>query len=196
MPKGKRINSTSKQIICNVYDYFENESKKRKGSVLPKLGKKTSEATGYCKRTVERIIVEKRKLEGAEYTSPEKRYKKSRLRIIVDNFDCDAIRRTVHEFYAKKEYPTLDKLLQILKEKELFTGGRISLWKLLRKIGFRYKKVNDKHYVYKQPKIILQRHQYLRRMRRNRRENRPVVYLDETWANLHCSHERSWVESD
>ena len=53
MPKGKRINSTSKQIICNVYDYFENESKKRKGSMLPKLGKKTSEATGYCKRTVE-----------------------------------------------------------------------------------------------------------------------------------------------
>ena len=72
MPKGKRINSTSKQIICNVYDYFENESKKRKGSVLPKLGKKTSEATGYCKRTVERIIAEKRKMEGAEFTSPEK----------------------------------------------------------------------------------------------------------------------------
>ena len=117
----------------------------------------------------------------------------------MDDFDCDAIRRTIHEFYAKKEYPTLDKLLQILKEKELFTGGRISLWKLLRKIGFRYnsyKKVNDKRCVYEQPKIILQRHQYLRRMRRNRRENRPVVYLDETWANLHCSHERSWVESD
>ena len=96
-------------------------------------------------------------------------------------------------FYAKKEYPTLDKLLQILKEKELFTGGRISLCKVLRKIGFRYKKVNDKRYVYEQPKIILQRHQYLRRMRRNRTENKPVVYLDET---SHCSHERSWVESD
>ena len=62
MPKGKRINSTSKQIICNVYDYSENESKKSKGSVLPKLGKKTSEATGYCKRTVEQIIVEKQNL--------------------------------------------------------------------------------------------------------------------------------------
>ena len=53
MPKGKQINSTSKQIICNVYDYFENENKKHKGSSLPKLGKKTSEATGYCKRTIE-----------------------------------------------------------------------------------------------------------------------------------------------
>ena len=94
---------------------------------MPKFGKKTSEATGYCKRTVERIIAEKRKLEGAEFTSPEKQYKKSRLRIVVDNFDCDAIRCTVYEFYAKKVYPTLDKLLQISKEKELFSGGRISL---------------------------------------------------------------------
>ena len=34
-------------------------------------------------------------------------------------------RRTVHEFYEKKEYPTLDKLLQVLKEKILFKGGRI-----------------------------------------------------------------------
>ena len=50
--------------------------------------------------------------------------------------------------------------------------------------------------MYEQPKIILQQHQYLGRMRRNRRENRPVVYLDETWANSHCSHERLWVESD
>ena len=44
MPKGKQINSTAKQIIYNVYNYFqyfENESKKHKGSALPK---KTSEA--------------------------------------------------------------------------------------------------------------------------------------------------------
>ena len=45
----------------------------------------------YCKQTVERIIVEKRKLEGVEFTSPEKQYEKTRLRIAVDDFDCDAI---------------------------------------------------------------------------------------------------------
>ena len=59
--------------------------------MLPKLGKKTSEATGYCKRTVKRIIAENRKLEGAEFTSPEKQYEKSRLYMVVDDFDCDAI---------------------------------------------------------------------------------------------------------
>ena len=104
MPKGKRINSTSKQIMCNVYDYFENKSKKRIESALPKLGKKSSKATDYCKRTVERIIAEERELEGVEFTSPEKRDKKGRLQIVVHDFDCDAIRCTVHEFYAKKEY--------------------------------------------------------------------------------------------
>ena len=75
-----------------------------------------------------------KKLDGSSFTSPNKRYKESRERVDVDAFDTDAIRRTVHEFYEKKEYPTLDKLLQVLKEKMLFKGGWISLWKLLRNI--------------------------------------------------------------
>ena len=50
--------------------------------------------------------------------------------------------------------------------------------------------------MYEQPRIIVQRHEYLRRMRRNRREGRPVVYLDETWANARDSLERMWVEDD
>ena len=71
MHKGKQINNTVKKIICNVYDYFENESKKCKGSIM-KLGKKTAEATGYCKWTVERVITEKRRLDGTEFTWPAK----------------------------------------------------------------------------------------------------------------------------
>ena len=47
----------------------------------------------------------------------------------------------------------------------------------LRKMGFKHKKVNDKRYIYEQPSIIYQRHAYLRRMRVNRREGRPGVYL-------------------
>ena len=31
---------------------------------------------------------------------------------------------------------------------------------------------------------------------RNRREGRPVVYLDETWANARDSVEKMWVEDD
>ena len=41
-----------------------------------------------------------------------------------------------------------------------------------------------------------QRHYYLRRMMTNRQENRPVVYLDETWANAHDGRDCAWVERD
>ena len=33
-------------------------------------------------------------------------------------------------------------------------------------------------------------------MIRNREENQPVVYLDETWANAHDSKDKAWVEKD
>ena len=29
---------------------------------------------------------------------------------------------------------------------------------------------------------------------RNREEKKPVVYLDETWANAHNGKEKAWVE--
>ena len=194
--RGKRVNSTAKTIICNVYSYFERQSEKSKGRGPPKITSKTAEATGYSLSTVRRVVAEKKSREGAAFVSPAKRYKQERSRIVVDDFDIEAIRRTVREFYLNKKYPTLDSLLAAVKEKGVFDGERVTLWKLLRKIGFKHKMVNDKRYVYEQPRIIVQRHEYLRRMRRNRREGRPVVYLDETWANARDSLEKMWVEDD
>ena len=197
MPKGKRIRSREKEIICRVYEYFDRQSKKQKATTPLKLCKKTAEATGFTVRSVNRILGKKRSLEDDDtFPSPTKRYKKTRERVDVDSFDVDAIRRTIHDFYDRKEYPTIDRLLQVLKEKELFKGERYCLWRLLKRIGFRYKKVSDKRYVYEQSRIVQQRHQFLRRMRRNRTAGRPVVYLDETWANSHDGRERTWVEDD
>ena len=39
-------------------------------------------------------------------------------------------------------------------------------------------------------------HEYLRRLRTNRREGRPVIYLDETWANARDGVEKMWVDDD
>ena len=180
-------------IIYNIYKYFERESAKSRYRGPPKLTHKTAEATGYSERTVRRIIAEKSALSGAAFSSPTKRYKVERKRI---DFDTEALRRSVHEFYSDKKYPTLDSLLVSVKEKGIFTGERTTLWKILRKMGFKYKMVNDKRYIYEQSRIIVQRHEYLRRLRRNRREERPVVYLDETWANARDGVEKMWVEDD
>ena len=58
--------------------------------------------------------------------------------------NVEAIRKEVHAFYGRKEYPTLDSLLGVLKDKNLFQGGRTTLWKVLREMGFRHKKYQNK----------------------------------------------------
>ena len=128
--------------------------------------------------------------------SPPKRYRRERKIIDPDQFDTEALQRTVHEFYCKKKYPTLDMLLVAVREKGIFSGERTTLWKILRKMGFKHKKVDDKRYIYEQARIRVQRHKYLRRLRRNRREHKPVVHLDETWANARDGVEKMWVEDD
>ena len=85
MPRVKRLNSTVKKVIVNVYDYYNKESRKRRRAESPKLGQKTADATGYCRRSVERVVGEKRSLEGAEFPSPSKRYKQSREGVVVDD---------------------------------------------------------------------------------------------------------------
>ena len=157
-----------------------------------KLKKKTVDATGLSKRTVDAVLAEKRSLGGGEFESPRKCYKKSRVRVDPDDFDIFAIPKTVHQFYDQKTHPTLCKLHSTLKERGLFGAGRTTLWKLLHKIGFSYRKVNDKRYVYEQRRIINWHHKYLCRLRKNRREGKTVIYLDETWANAW----RTRVEKD
>ena len=66
----------------------------------------------------------------------------------------------------------------------------------LKEMGFYHKMVNNIRYYYEQPKIIKQRHTYLRRMMQNRADKRPVVYLDEAWANSHDGKRLALRRSD
>ncbi len=62
---------------------------------------------------------------------------------------------------------------------------------------FRHKKIDDRrYYLFEQPRIIEQRHNYLRRIMQNRADKRAVVFLDETWANAHDGKDTAWVEKD
>ncbi|XP_065905339.1 uncharacterized protein [Dysidea avara] len=130
------------------------------------------------------------------FSTPRKRYKRSRIRVDADSFDRDAIRRKIHSLYDKKENLSLSKILSKLQNDGVFSGGRTSLRRVLKDMGFKHRTINDKRVYYEQPRIVHQRHKYLRRMRRNRTEGKPVVYLDETWANAHDGKSRAWVEAD
>ena len=149
--RGKRANSTTRTIIYNVYQYFQKETTKNNFRGALKLTSRTAEATGYNELTVRRIVAKKTKPDGAAFTSLPKCYRREKKIIDPDDFDTEVVRRTLHE-----KYPTLDTLLVAVREKGIFTGERTTLWKILCKMGFKHKKVNDKRYIYEQARIIVQ----------------------------------------
>ena len=114
--RGKRVSSTAKTIIFNVFSYFERQSQKRKAKGPPRLMDKTAKATGYCERMVRRVVAEKR-----PSVSPAKQYKRERKRIVVDDFDLEGMRRAVHEFYSEKMYPRWNCCLHCLKKEVYLT---------------------------------------------------------------------------
>ena len=59
----------------------------------------------------------------------------------MDQFEKEAIRKEIIAFYDRGELPTLDNVLEKVKEAPInFPGGRTTLWKVIRTLGFRYRK--------------------------------------------------------
>ena len=114
---------------------------------------RTTMATGIGMTTVKSV---KRELMTAGgFSSPVKRYKELRVRVFPDDFNRETIRCAFHDCYLQKSYPTLDKLLCTLREKDVFQGGHTTLRKVLKSMGFKYKvRADGKRYVYEQPKVI------------------------------------------
>lgn len=81
---------------------------------------------GVATTTIRRIIGE-----GANvgiFSTPGKKRKGGKKKINLDSFDLEVIRNKVKEFYTvRKEIPTVNKLLRVLKEDIDFNGGRESL---------------------------------------------------------------------
>lgn len=108
--KGKRIRSQTKEVICSVYNFLENHSKKAR--ISANLLERTAKATSVSRRTVARIRHEKTGLHhGESFATPPKRYQRSRRRINPDDFDREAIRRHIYSLYEEKVNITLERLL-------------------------------------------------------------------------------------
>ena len=92
-----------------------------------------AKACQLCTSTVANIRREGKT--GGLFKTAQKQFTTDRKQLMT--FDRQAIRRVVRGFYERQEYPTLQSLLRELKAKELYKG---TLHKLLREMGFRYRK--------------------------------------------------------
>ncbi|KAE9543577.1 hypothetical protein AGLY_002377 [Aphis glycines] len=199
------IRSQSKQIVYNVYKFLKELSSKPDvtADFFKQAQIRTGEACGLSERTVRRICSEAKNSEDKpdesksvlSFKSPRKDYKRAKIVSELDDFDSDVVRRTVHEFYDRGEYPTANLILNDLKQKINYSGCLRSVRNLLKNLKFSYKKCNDgRKFLMERNDIVALRCKFLREIctLRKVKDDRPIVYIDETWVNQNHSRSLIW----
>lgn len=205
MPKKKKINCQTKEVIYNVIQFFESE-KNNLGFQYPvdKVIKRAAAATGYCERTIIRVKREGRHADASgsklsELPSPGR--KKRKKKIIFQDSQLVALRNIITNFPTeRKEMPTLSKILAAAREelglqcsKEYF--GQV----LIEKLGFKCIHCQDNKMVWvERSDIKLWIAKYLHRLRQNDESGtdaKPIMYLDETGLYAQYTMRKDWQQS-
>lgn len=202
--KGKTLHSGERRIVYSVYNFLKQLSLPsfRETINFNQAGKLTALAIGRSERLVNEICKEARQSAkvGTEivFSTPGKERKRKHNVTGLDDFSKDVLRRTVFSYYDKGEYPTALKLTRDLEQKIGYAGSVASTKRILREIGFRYKKTKDgRKFLMEKSDIVSARIKFLRTMHNLREcgDTRPVYYLDETWVNENHSKKYIWQDS-
>lgn len=148
-------------MVFDVYSFFKKEDDIAEMDALHK----TAEATKTSLSTVRRIVKEgKRSDLLTVFRTPGKNRSGKRNVTDIDSFDQSVIKRCVHNFHVtNKELPTVEKLRQKLIQDINFNGSSRSLRRILKSLGFRWKKTeNNRKLLIEKSDIRLKRIEYPR----------------------------------
>lgn len=205
--KDRDTHSQSKKIIFSVYNFIKmcSEKKDLNSDFFKSAQKIAAQACGTSYITVRRVCMEANKSsvdsdEEVQFQSPRKLYKRAKKCSELDDFDADVVRRIVHEFYERNEYPTAFSILSEIKKKLPHYEGCVrSVRNLLKNLKFTFKKCNNgRKMLMERNDIVALRCKFLRTMctLRQNEDTRPVVYLDETWVNQNHSRSHIWQNNE
>ncbi|CAH1109771.1 unnamed protein product [Psylliodes chrysocephalus] len=102
----------------------------------------------------------------------------------------------VYEMRAKKEHVNFDTLLANLREIQIGEFGRTNLWKLLKEIGFRFKKEDNRKALCEKNIVVHKRIHFLREYTRLKENGASFIYLDEIWIFSKGGTKRIWQDEN
>ena len=178
----------AQKIVKNVYDYVVKKNGRDYGAIT-----EVGRIVGMCYHTVLKFVAS----EG--YIEPLKPGNKSKKFERLDSMSKDFVRRTVYSFFDEKLIPTVGMIHHRLIERTAgtdhpFPYEESQLRELLLALGFRYCKVNKRAGIMESARLVRWRYDYLIQIRRYRNEGRYIVYLDETWFDIHDIARKGWCD--
>jgi hypothetical protein len=113
------IHSQGGEIIYNVWTFMSDETRDGIKIPLKSVGSRVKAATVISKRTLARIIKERKEVDkgtSALFSTPRKSRPKKKV-AVLDAFDEEVIRRLIHNFHVtQKQRPTLNTALPLIRE--------------------------------------------------------------------------------
>lgn len=189
---AKEISDQTMAVIRNVASYVKNENGKRSFHEKVDVLSIVAEMTGISRSTIGRICSAKNRSEKAK---KEKRKRSSNAFKKLDAFDMNLIRRTMHQFFKQQKLVTMRSLAVHLKKEASFPYSHVTLWKIIKKIGFKYRKRGNRLFVYQRSEVMFWRKDYLSKIKQFRSEGRPIFYQDETWVNQGYTTPKAWYDT-
>nr|CAI5858466.1 unnamed protein product [Callosobruchus analis] len=130
--KKGHLNLQAKEIVLNV---FKSEFLENPGVSIHEIEKIIAKKTGVSARTV--FSIRKGYKESHTLSEPRKPTEYKKISHTVDDFDRNAIRCKVHQFFFRNELPTIDKVLKEVKDDpDLPNFKRTTFYKLLKLLNF------------------------------------------------------------
>jgi len=183
------VSSDQKKIIINAYKTKISQQPDIKKEDLRRI---LSRELGIGQRTISTTIFQYENTKTI--SSPNRKKIRGNINTKIDDFDKNAIKRTIHGFWFEKQIHTLDKILTRVNETEgLPDFTRTTLYSLLRNMGFQYQKRSRNSAMIEKDDIVWRRN-YLESIKRYREEGRSIYYMDETWVNSGDCTSRTWVD--
>lgn len=187
--------SQTKLVALRVHEYLQRRHPSLNEG---KLKQETSVATGIPMHSLQCFKREAK--EDGVSSPPSKRRKTRPVQNSVDSFDETCIRNVIASFYGRGEVPTLNAILEKVKEPLInFKGQRTSFYKLMKTMGFRFRKTDKgRRILMERDDIVVTRVRYLRKIEENRNSSnpRPEIYIDETWVHQNECVDKCWTDSE
>jgi transposase len=183
---GSRLQSSAQKLVVNS-KYFFDESPPGPLNLEGSSVEKTAQVLGIHENTVRKVLSN---WKSDDMCTPGVK-RPNRKEPVMDRFDgfrVEQAKRIIQESYKRQVAPLLDNIFQeFLKqvreeeERERLTGADIVTFKcslktfskFLKKIGFRYGKINDRDVILQRSDIVAKRFEYLTAIRANRRLESP-----------------------
>ncbi|CAN7937608.1 unnamed protein product, partial [Ixodes hexagonus] len=168
----------TRQVVLNVYCKLRTEYPSES---YREIVRRTSELTGVGYSTIFRWkkLVQPGTSPGVPSVPSPLRTKQKAVppSSALDSFHHQALWLIVHDFFRRNEFPTLSKAGPLFANLSRYnkTIARITLWRVLKKLGFTFTKHQRDSVLMERMDLVLWRAKYLRATKKHRLDNKSIL---------------------